>query len=130
MPGAEISTTQPLARARLHRLRYGGVMKISHLLAAAAIAAAPAAALAQSPGKTLITHELLWMMKRVGSPVVSPDGKWVVYSVNEPSYEPDKAVSDLWLVPAAGGTPKRLTNTKAGENGVVWSPDSRMIAFT
>ena len=105
-------------------------MKISYLLAAAAIAAAPVAAQAQAPGKTLITHEILWGMKRVGNPVVSPDGKWVVYSINEPSYEPDKAVSDLWLVPAAGGTPKRLTNTKAGENGVVWSPDSRMIAFT
>src|ERR1700742_2671657 len=109
-------------------------MKISYLLAAVAIAAAPLAAQAQAQpsasGKTLITHETLWMMKRVGNPVVSPDGKWVVYSINEPSYEPDKAVSDLWLVPAAGGTPKRLTNTKAAENGVVWSPDSRMIAFT
>jgi hypothetical protein len=34
---------------------------------------------------TPITHELLWMMKRVGAPVVSPDGKWVVFSVLEPS---------------------------------------------
>ncbi len=71
------------------------------------------------------------MMKRVGSPVVSPDGKWVVFSITEPSYEPDKAVSDLWLVPAAGGAaPRRLTNTKAGEGGVAWSPDSGSIAFT
>ena len=70
-------------------------------------------------------------MKRVGAPVVSPDGKWVVFSLVEPSYDPDKAVSDLWIVPAAGGTtPRRLTNTKAAEGGAVWSPDSRMIAFT
>ena len=34
---------------------------------------------------TPITHELLWMMKRVGEPVVSPDGKWVVVPVLEPS---------------------------------------------
>ncbi len=104
-------------------------MRLSSLLAAAALALAPGAALAA--GKTPLTHETLWMMKRVGAPAVSPDGKWVVYSLIEPSYEADKQVSDLWLVPAAGGAaPRRLTNTKGGEGGVVWSPDSRQIAFT
>ena len=67
---------------------------------------------------TPITHELLWMMKRVGAPVVSPDGKWVIFSVLEPSYEADKEASDLWLVPADGSTaPRRITNTRAAESG-------------
>jgi dipeptidyl aminopeptidase/acylaminoacyl peptidase len=93
---------------------------------------ASAATMAQSPGPLKpITHETLWMMKRVGAPAASPDGKWVVYSVLEPSYEPDKAVSDLWLV-AVDGTkaPRRITNTKAPEGSVAWSPDSSSIAFT
>jgi dipeptidyl aminopeptidase/acylaminoacyl peptidase len=78
-----------------------------------------------------ITHELLWMMKRVGAPVVSPDGKWVVFSMLEPSYETDKEISDLWLVPADGSAPaRRITNTRAPEGGVSWSPDSRNIAFS
>ena len=78
-----------------------------------------------------ITHESLWMMKRVGAPSLSPDGKWVVYSVLEPSYETDKSVSDLWLVAADGlKAPRRITNTKAAEGDVVWSPDSSSIAFT
>ena len=96
------------------------------LMASRAAFAAPAASAAKTP----ITHEKLWMMKRVGPPVVSPDGKWVLYSVMEPSYEPDKAISDLWLVPADGhAAPRRITNTKAGEEGPAWSPDSRAIAF-
>jgi hypothetical protein len=78
-----------------------------------------------------ITHELLWMMKRVGPRVVSPDGKWVVFSVLEPSYETDKESSDLWLVPADGSAPAhRITNTRTPEGGVSWSPDSHSIAFS
>ena len=89
------------------------------------------AASAQSPiARQPITHETLWMMKRVGAPHVSPNGKWVVYSVTEPSYEKDKSVSDLWLVSADGQTaPRRITNTKAAESDVAWSPDSSSVAF-
>jgi dipeptidyl aminopeptidase/acylaminoacyl peptidase len=93
--------------------------------------AVPFGTLAAAPSSgTRITHELMWMMKRVGAPVVSPDGKWVVFSVLEPSYEQDKEVSDLWLVPAdRSAGPRRITNTKAPESDVSWSPDSRSIAF-
>jgi dipeptidyl aminopeptidase/acylaminoacyl peptidase len=91
----------------------------------------PMVTAAQATAVKPITHETLWMMKRVGTPVVSPDGKWVVFSVVEPSYETDKAVSDLWLVPSDGlKPPRRLTNTKAPEDDVHWSPDSASIAFS
>jgi dipeptidyl aminopeptidase/acylaminoacyl peptidase len=108
-------------------------MKLKIRLVAAALFAGMAFAFMDAtaaPG-TPLTHELLWMMKRVGAPIVSPDGKWVVFSVLEPSYEPDKEASDLWLVPAEGGVePRRITNTRAPESGVAWSPDSRSIAFS
>ena len=77
-----------------------------------------------------ITHEDVWLMKRVGAPAVSPDGKWVVTSVNQPSYEAGKTDSDLWIVPVDGSAPpRRLTNTAAPESDVVFSPDSTRIAF-
>ena len=87
-------------------------------------------AFGQSPRHT-ITHEDVWIMKRVGAPVVSPDGKWTVLSVTEPSYDESKTVSDLWIVPTNGSAaPRKLTNTKGGESGVEWSPDGRRIAFS
>jgi dipeptidyl aminopeptidase/acylaminoacyl peptidase len=107
------------------------------ILAACLIApfASPVSA-APTPGptsvsRTPITHEKLWLMKRVGAPEVSPDGKWVVFSVLEPSYEADQESSDLWITAVDGSSPpRRLTNTKAPEGGVAWSPDSHTIAFT
>jgi dipeptidyl aminopeptidase/acylaminoacyl peptidase len=84
-----------------------------------------------APAREPLTHEKLWLLKRVGAPVVSPDGKWAVFSLLEPAYEADKEVSDLWLVATDGrSAPRRLTNTRAPEGGVVWSADSRDIAFT
>src|SRR5438034_7384053 len=78
-----------------------------------------------------ITHADVFLMKRVGSPAISPDGRWIVFSVTEPSYTEGEQVSDLWLVPTDGrAEPRRLTNSKGGEGGVDWSPDSRRIAFT
>lgn len=80
--------------------------------------------------KRPITHEDVWLMKRVGDPVVSPDGRQVVFSVVEPDYDPAKQSTDLWIAPADGSAPpRRLTFTRAPESGPVWSPDGSRLAF-
>jgi len=85
----------------------------------------------RSQTKVPLTHEAMWMMKRVGAPNPSPDGKWVVFSLVEPAYDEKDQVSDLWIVPTDGSAkPRRLTFSKGGESGVAWSPDSRQIAFS
>jgi len=102
---------------------------LSLLIALAVIWTAGVSAKAQT--KTPLTHEAMWAMKRVGAPVPSPDGKWVVFSLVEPAYDEKDQVSDLWIVPADGSAkPRRLTFSKGGEGGVAWSPDSRQIAFS
>jgi dipeptidyl aminopeptidase/acylaminoacyl peptidase len=98
------------------------------LLALAWLAGAPLAALAQ---KRPITHQDVWMMKRMGEPVVSPDGRWIVFSLTEPDYDPAKQTSDLWVLRSDGTEPpRRLTYTKEPENGVAWSPDGTRMAFS
>ena len=89
-----------------------------------------ASGLAAQTAKRAITHEDLWLLKRVGAPVPSPDGKWVVFSVTSPAYEAKDQTADLWLVAAEGSSPARqITHTKATESGAKWSPDSTRIAF-
>jgi dipeptidyl aminopeptidase/acylaminoacyl peptidase len=81
-------------------------------------------------GKAPLTHETMWLMKRVGAPNPSPDGKWVAFSLVEPAYDEKDQVSDLWIVPTdASVKARRLTFSKGGESGVAWSPDSRRLAF-
>jgi dipeptidyl aminopeptidase/acylaminoacyl peptidase len=106
-------------------------MFIRTLIIAVALLSSFATGVQAQPAKTPLTHETMWMLKRVGGPVPSPDGKWVVFSMVEPAYDEKDQVSDLWIVPSDGSVrPRRLTFSKGGESGVAWSPDSRQIVFS
>jgi dipeptidyl aminopeptidase/acylaminoacyl peptidase len=60
---------------------------------------------------------------------LSPDGELVAYVLRTVDRERDRYRSAIWLVPAAGGTPRQLTS---GENEDLlprWSPNGRHLAF-
>jgi dipeptidyl aminopeptidase/acylaminoacyl peptidase len=87
--------------------------------------------LAQASETRVLNHEDLWLMPRVSAPMLSPDGRHVVFTLTEPAYKAEEQVSDLWIVPSDGSAePRRLTATRAPESGVSWSRDSRRIAFS
>jgi dipeptidyl aminopeptidase/acylaminoacyl peptidase len=80
--------------------------------------------------KVPISHDSMWLMKRVGAPAVSPDGRWVLFSVQEAAYDEKEVVNDLWITPSDNSAaPRKITAGKGGESGYCWSPDSRQIAF-
>src|SRR4051794_26722828 len=98
------------------------------LLLCAACAFAPGA---RAETKRAPLHEDIWLMKRVGAPVVSPDGRWIVVNVVEPAYDENAQLSDLWLIDTSAlNSSRRLTSTRRPESGVTWSPDSHRIIFT
>src|SRR5262245_43052354 len=70
-------------------------------------------------------------MERVGSPIPSLDGNWLVFTVRSWDEPTNKTTTNLWLIGTDGTKLRQLTSAKAkADTSPVWSPDSRTIAFT
>ncbi|MBA3522033.1 MAG: S9 family peptidase, partial [Gemmatimonadales bacterium] len=68
-------------------------------------------------------------LREVSDPQVSPEGKWVAYTVTVTDTMEDAADSDLWMTSWDGAHSRRLTWTKEREHSPRWSPDGRYLAF-
>ena len=66
----------------------------------------------------------------VSNAEISPDGKYVAYSVQQANWDENDFVSQIWIAATATGERYRLTSGKKSSTGPVWSPDSKRIAFT
>ena len=79
--------------------------------------------------KRAVTPDDLFAIKDVGEARLSPDGATVVYAMSSIDREKNRSVSNLWLVPAGGGQPARLTTGEASDSTPRWSPDGKKIVF-
>jgi len=124
-------------------MRKQAVMLLAALLMVAGTAVAQdAPLLVQSP--TLSATQIvfvyggyLWSVPRDGgaarqlttgghetSPFFSPDGKWLAFTGR---YDGN---ADVYVMPAEGGQPKRLTWHPAPDTAVGWTPDGKRIIFS
>ena len=62
----------------------------------------------------------------------SPDGTMLAYlhlKIRGNGFDPDEMEGDLYVIPATGGVPKRITNTPEKEKKIAWTPDGKQITF-
>lgn len=76
-----------------------------------------------------VSFEKMISLKTVGSPVISPDGKTIVYTQNTTDWANNSYDSELWMV-REGEQPFQLTRTnKAGSFGAAFTPDGKYVSF-
>lgn len=79
--------------------------------------------------KRAITFEDYIALKAVSDPQLSPDGKWVAYTVSAPSLQDNRNVARVWVVEVATGRARQLTGGPGSDRQPRWSPDGKTLAF-
>jgi dipeptidyl aminopeptidase/acylaminoacyl peptidase len=96
---------------------------------------APRAAVAVRPMPKLdrkhsfSVHDMV-RFERVGAPLPSPDGRWLLHT--RQAWDPDanQKTTSLWLTSVDGEKHRRLTTAKGvADYSPVWAPDGRSILF-
>src|ERR1041384_3590081 len=101
---------------------------MTRTIAAAALVAS-SLLLAQQPTKRLLKIEDMHRFHDVRDAQISPDGKWVAYTVNTVDTTADKSDTDVWITSWDGTQHLRMTTSPDAESSPRWSPDGRYLSF-
>jgi dipeptidyl aminopeptidase/acylaminoacyl peptidase len=79
--------------------------------------------------KRPMTFEDMMAMKRLGETAVSPDGKWLAYSVTTVDLAKNTKTAEIWIQAIAGGDPHKVEVTQPGDSGLQFSHDGHFVLF-
>jgi dipeptidyl aminopeptidase/acylaminoacyl peptidase len=84
--------------------------------------------------KRPMTFDDLMKMKRLGATAVSPDGKWLAYSVTTVNLDQNTKTAELWIQAIApnrseSAKPQKLSVATPGDSGLQFSADGKRILF-
>jgi len=99
---------------------------VSFLVLSLAVAGTCFAQSAKRP----MTFEDMMAMKRLGETAVSPDGKWLAYSVTTVDLDKNTKTPELWFQKIEGGEPIKIAVAQPGDGGPEFAPDGKRILFT
>ena len=76
-----------------------------------------------------ITIDDLLALKKVSDVQISPDGKWVAYTVLENDIKKDKSLKRLYKIAITGGDPIAITGREFSASQPQWSSDNKYLSF-
>ena len=98
-------------------------------MVAVAVLGCVVSSFSQVSTKRPLKAEDLYRTKQVRDPQVSPDGKFVAYTLTSIDREADKRVSAVWMVNWEGTQDLQLTFGEKSAGTPRWSPDGKYLAF-
>lgn len=75
------------------------------------------------------TLDDLLTLKSAGGTQISPDGKWVAYTVSNGDFKQDAFVTQIWLANSDTGKSVQLTRGDRSSTAPRWSPNGQWLAF-
>ncbi len=79
--------------------------------------------------KRAITFDDLMSVERISEPMVSPNGRWVAYTVAKPDLAANRINRNIWMVSTSGASEPRQLTRGGSDSRPQWSPDSQRLAF-
>src|SRR5215471_14437286 len=98
------------------------------LLTILILSLATAGAKEQQPERAFTVDDLL-KIRRVADPQISPDGRWVVFTIADTDKPANRRITQVYLVSIDGGQPRALTSEKESSHSPRWSADGKRLAF-
>src|SRR5438876_8198749 len=71
----------------------------------------------------------VYRLQKLTDPQVSPDGKWVAYTLSTVDSAKDKRNDDIWMISWDGKQNIQLTNRAENESSPRWSPEGKYLSF-
>jgi dipeptidyl aminopeptidase/acylaminoacyl peptidase len=102
---------------------------IATVLACALSAGALGGAQARPASGSGPTIDAMISLRRAASPVISPDAKWVAYTIRETNWDENVYETEIWLADARSGETRQITNGRKSSSAPAWSPDGKTLAF-
>jgi len=81
-------------------------------------------------GQQPVTAVDYYRLTTIASPAMAPSGRHVAFTVTTVVEDKDRRHSEIWIAPADGAPPWRLTSPGTEAGNPVWSPDGSMLGFT
>lgn len=85
---------------------------------------------AQTTARRPMKVDDLSRFRNVSDPQISPDGKWVAYTVSTTDVKEDKSTTHIWMIGIDGSNDRQITFSNESESSPRWSPDGKYLSFT
>jgi dipeptidyl aminopeptidase/acylaminoacyl peptidase len=76
-----------------------------------------------------LTPNAIYDISSLGSPLLSPEGDWILYSLSKADAQKDKMISHLYMIHKLGNETVSLTEQTKGVYNYAWSPDGKFISY-